>query len=312
MILAAGGTGHLGTELVPLLAARGHSVRVLTRDPESARRRLGDVADVVAGDARDPGSLARALSGARAVVSAMTGFGPGGLGPRAVDHLGNLNLIQAAEVAGVDRFVLVSMHGASANHPMELLREKHRAEQALRASRLKWTVVRPTVFMELWAGIIGDPILKAGRTTVFGSGSNPVNFVSVRDVAAAVALALQSNGLHGQAVEVGGPENLSLNQLVQQVERLSGRKARVRRVPVPVMQFGRMLMRLVKPDIAGLIEAGIAMATTDMTFDAAGLQAEFPDLARTPVIEVLRRRFSAGASRAGGALDAPQGERTLG
>src|SRR5436853_7082588 len=126
--------------------------------------------------------MRRALQGVDAVVSAMTGFGPGGDGPRAVDHAANVTLIREAEAAGVRKFVLVSMCGAAADHPMELIRMKHRAEQALRTSNLDWTIVRPNVFMELWVGIVGDPIAKSGKAVVFGRGDNPINFNSAADV----------------------------------------------------------------------------------------------------------------------------------
>ena len=96
MILIAGGTGHLGVELVPILTARGKPVRVVTRDPDRARQRLGETPQVAKGDARNPHTLEEALTGVDAVVSAMTGFGPGAPGPRAVDYEGNLNLIRAA------------------------------------------------------------------------------------------------------------------------------------------------------------------------------------------------------------------------
>src|SRR6266566_7557660 len=159
MILVAGGTGNLGIELVPYLGAQGIPVRVFTRDPDRARQRLGETPQFAQGDARNPQMLGAALEGVEAVVSAITGFGPGAPGPRAVDYEGNLNLIKAAEAAGVPRFVLVSMYGASADHSMELARMKYHAEEALRASRLDWVIVRPNPFMEL------GPRLSVGRSS---------------------------------------------------------------------------------------------------------------------------------------------------
>src|SRR6266446_4975804 len=210
MILLTGGTGHLGTELLPLLAARGIPVRVLTRDIERARRRLGPIPELVQADARYAGSLRSVFDDVDIVISAMTGFGPGGDGPRAIDYEANASLIRAAEAAGVRRFVLISMCGAAADHPMELMRMKHRAEQALRTSGLDWTIVRPNVFMELWVGIVGDPIAKAGKAVVFGRGDNPINFNSAADVARVVELALFDPRLSRTVMEVGGPENVTL------------------------------------------------------------------------------------------------------
>src|SRR5207249_9815043 len=127
MILVAGGTGHLGVELVPLLTARGIPVRVVTRDPDRARQRLGETPQLAKGDARNPHTLEAALKGVDAVVSAMTAFGPGAPVPTAVDYEGNLHLTRAAEAAGVRRSLLVSLHIGTADHALELGRMTYRA-----------------------------------------------------------------------------------------------------------------------------------------------------------------------------------------
>ena len=147
VIVVAGGTGTLGSRLVPRLAEAGLAVRVLTRDLARARY-LGPGVEVVRGDVRDAASLGRALHGAGTVISAVHGFaGPGGVSPASVDRAGNANLIDAASTAGA-AFVLISMVGASPGHPIGLFRAKHAAEEMLRASRVPWTIVRATAFMQ--------------------------------------------------------------------------------------------------------------------------------------------------------------------
>ena len=293
MILVAGGTGNLGLELVPYLSAHGKGVRVLTRDLDRARQRLGGTPELFIGDARSPQTLDAALDGVDAVVSAITGFGPGGAGPKAVDYEGNLNLIRAAEAAGIQRFVLLSMYGAAADHPMELARMKYRAEEALRASRLEWVIVRPNAFMELWAAIVGEPIIKEGKATVFGRGDNPINFNSAKDVARFIELGLFDPGISRTILEVGGPENLTFNQLVDQIARSAGRKAVVKHVPLPMMRLLSLVMRPFKPDVAGMIGAGIAFDTIDMTFDASDLRQRFPQIELTRLADVLGRQGAA-------------------
>jgi uncharacterized protein YbjT (DUF2867 family) len=291
MILVAGGTGHLGGELIPRLMAGGTGVRILTRDRARAGRRLGDSPEFVEGDVRNPGSLEIAMRDIDAVVSAITGFGPGGDGPRRVDFEGNRNLIRAAEAAGVHRFVLLSMRGAAADHPMELARMKHRAEETLRASRLAWTILRPTPFMDLWAGIVGDPIEKSVKTTVFGRGDNPINFVAEGDVAQIVELVLTEPRFERAALDVGGPDNLSFNQLVQQIEAATGHPAQVRHIPMPVMRLSALLTRPFRPDVAGMIQAGIGFDRDDMRFDATEMHRRFPTIELTRIAEVVGQRF---------------------
>ena len=251
MILVAGGTGRLGTLVVSGLAGRGLQVRVLTRDPARASHLVGSGAEIVRGDVRDRPSIQRAMADIDTAVSAVHGFaGPGRVTPASVDRDGNANLIEAAAAVHAD-VVLVSVVGASSDHPMELFRAKHQAEQCLRGSSTSWTIVRATAFVELWADIMSNPI-------VFGRGDNPINFVSVRDVAAVVERAIVDTSLRGQIVEVGGPENLTFNQLVASLLELRGQRRKVWHVP-------RGMLRVMAPT-SRRARAAIAMDTTEMTF----------------------------------------------
>jgi uncharacterized protein YbjT (DUF2867 family) len=229
MILVAGGTGRLGTIVVSRLAANGHDVRVFARDRDRARRRpentieLEDRVEIVPGDVRDRASIEAAMAGVTTVVSAVQGFaGPGRVTPESVDHAGNVHLVDAAEAVGAD-VVLMSVVGASPDSPMDLFRAKYAAEQHLRATRVPSTVVRATAFVELWAEILG-------KAPVFGRGDNPINFVSVRDVAAVVVRAVEQTQLRGEILEVGGPENVTFNELVALVREARGSDRKVHHV----------------------------------------------------------------------------------
>lgn len=288
MILLAGGSGHLGRALTELLAAGGNRVRILSRDPSRARKRVPAGVELVAGDVRVASSLAPSMVGVDTVISAVTGFGPGGGGPRQVDLQGNQNLIAAAVAAGVGHFILVSIHGASSNHSMELYRAKFAAEECLRESNLAWTVIRPTVFMELWAGIVGDSLIKGGTANVFGRGENPINFVSVQDVASCIERAVADHRLRGQTLDVGGPENLTLNAVVEVIAASSGLPPRARHVPVMFLRLASRLMHPFRPDLAGLMEAAVRMDTADMSFDPAGLATQLPEIQLRRLADVLR------------------------
>jgi uncharacterized protein YbjT (DUF2867 family) len=189
VILLAGGTGTLGTQLTPLLTARGGGVRVLTRDAAHATHLKGDVETVV-GDVRDAGVVAEAVRGCTAVVSAIQGFaGSPKQSPEEIDRDANISLIRAAAAAGVGHFVLMSMSAAAADHPMSLLRAKYAAEQELKSSGLEWTIIRPSASMDTWSGIISGKLASGGKALVFGPGRNPINFVAASDVAVVVDLA---------------------------------------------------------------------------------------------------------------------------
>ena len=270
MILVAGGTGRLGALVVARLSAAGLAVRALSRDQTPAAVPRG--VEFLRADVRDRATLAPAFQGVTTVVSAVQGFaGPGGVTPASVDRDGNANLVDAAVAAGAD-VVLMSIVGLSPDSPMELFRAKYAAEQHLRASGARWTIVRATAFVELWAEIMAKPI-------VFGRGDNPINFVSVKDVADVVVRAVVDPALRGTVLEVGGPENITFNELAARLQRARGTSGRVRHVPRVALRAGGRFDRRAR--------AGLAMDTIDMTFDAASARAAWADLPMTGIDAAL-------------------------
>jgi uncharacterized protein YbjT (DUF2867 family) len=264
MIAVIGGTGRLGRALLPLLD--GAKVRVLTRDGQRARA-LSSSIEIVEGDVRDEAARANALRGCATVVSAMHGFaGSGRISPESIDRDGNRALIAAARAAEVGHFVLVSVHGAAVDHPMSLHRAKFAAEQALRESGLRFTIIRPTAFLETWTTIIGGPLEQKGRALVLGPGENPINFVPVAEVAALVARAVLDGGLDRDTVEIGGRENLSFVALARRLIDARGGAGTIQHVPLPVLRAMSVLARPFSPAFARQARAAVVMNTVDMTF----------------------------------------------
>ncbi len=294
MMLVVGGTGTLGQEIVKRLVGGGSKVRVLTRDPNRARG-LPEAVEVAVGDLRDTASVSTALRGCDAVVAAAHGFiGPGKSSPEAVDRDGNRALIASSVAAGVSRFVLVSVHGARPDHPMSLVRAKHSAEEQLRASGLPFTIVRATPFMETWLSIIGGSLKGSGHALVFGPGTNPINFVSVRDVAAAVVASLATTPAN-ETLELSGPENLGLLALARQIIAASGHDARIKHVPLAALRLMSVLGCLFAPAFARQAQAAVLMNTTDMSVShEAATRARLAGVPATALIDVLAHASNSG------------------
>ena len=265
MILVAGGTGRLGSLLVQRLVAQGKTVRVLTRDIRRADHLPTDV-DVMAGDVRDPASVARAVAGAVTVVSAVQGFaGPGAGSPGSVDRDGNKHLIDAASSIDAD-FVLMSVVGAAADSPLELFRMKWAAEQYLQESELRATIVRATAFRELWEELMGQTAGRSGRPLVFGHGNNPINFVAVEQVAACLEHAVADVTTRGATVQIGGADNLTFNQLAASVQAAAGRTRSARHVPPAALRVMAQTIGRVKPQLGRQARAALVMDQADLTF----------------------------------------------
>ena len=291
MILIAGATGGLGAKLVPLLTGHGHRLRLLVRDPAKAAELERELIETVAGDVRDPAAAERATAGVSTVIAAMTAFGRGAGNAETVDWKGNANLIHAAEAAGVEHFILMSIHGAAPDHPMELFRMKYRAEQELLASRLSWTIIRPNAYFETWLMLVCEPLLKTGKTMIFGRGDNPINFVSVRDVAHFVELAVTDPALRGQAIEVGGPQNLTFNQFLETFQSWTGASGSVRHVPRTALRLMSRVVRPINPMRAWQARAAYVMDTADMTFDPSETMRRYPTFVPPSLAEVLAHEY---------------------
>lgn len=292
MILVAGGSGTLGSKVVNRLAERGFPVRVLTRQAGWAPSDATNHVDVVVGDVRDAAMLERAVAGATVVVSCIQGFaGRDAAGTDEIDRKGNESLIQAAQRHGVRHFVLVSVIGAAADSPVPLFRAKHQAEQALRTSGLSSTTVRSSAFMETWLELVGDPLVEKGSTRIFGSGENPINFVAVQDVAAAVASAALDATPTDQTLTVTGPENLTFDQFAETILSCTGSKGKVAHIPRLAMRTLSVVLRPFLPVVAGQIRTAVAMDTDDMTDPPTAT-------ATTRLADLVAARYGAGSAPA--------------
>ena len=242
MILVAGASSQPGQKLIPILVAKGYHIRALTRDPRKLdfARSLG--VEVIEGDIRQPDTLLRACEGAEAVVSSVTAVGENLI--REVDEAGNRSLMESAQGSGVKRFVFVSAYGAARNNPVDFFRSKFWTEEYLKSLQMEYSVLRPTAFMETWCRRIGGQVLNDRPVTIFGNGRNPINFISAEDVAKFIVLALEDPRLRNQTLTIGGPQNLTFEEVVAIYERLSCKKAHKAYTPAWQMQ---LLSRLYKP-----------------------------------------------------------------
>src|ERR1017187_9693142 len=134
------------------------------------------------GDLKDTNSLADACRGVDAIIStaSSTLSRQAGDSIESVDDQGQLNLVEAAKAAGVDRFVFVSFRH-SANLTFPLADAKAHVENAIKA--LNFTTIQASWFMEIWLSpALGFDYANA-TVRIYGSGTSPVSWVSFQDVA---------------------------------------------------------------------------------------------------------------------------------
>ena len=206
-VVIAGGHGQIALLLEQQLTGRGDSAVGIVRNPDHVEdvRRTGAEAVVLDLEHTDVDAVATALQGADAVVFA-AGGGPNSGAARkdTVDRGAAVLLADAAEQAGVRRYVMVSAMGTESADPdsddvfQVYLRAKQAADDDLRARDLDWTVVRP-------GRLTDDP--PTGRVQV---GSLSRGEVTRADVAAVLAEVLVTEGTVGSTFDL-----LDGNQTVQ-------------------------------------------------------------------------------------------------
>jgi NADH dehydrogenase len=234
MNLIVGATGMLGGEICRHLAGQGKAVRALVREtsnPEKVARLRELGADVVRGDLKDRASLEAACQGVSAVVStaSSTASRQDGDSIESVDRQGQLNLIEAAEEAGVTHFVLISFPDVDINFPLQSA--KRALEDRLRRGRMTYTILQPTFFTEVWLSpALGfDP--EHATAQIYGAGHNKISWISFQDVAKFAAAALNNPKAANAVIKLGGPDPLSPLEVVRLAEQAVGKTVVVQHVP---------------------------------------------------------------------------------
>jgi uncharacterized protein YbjT (DUF2867 family) len=247
MILVVGATGHLGGDICRRLAERGEPVRGLVRassdrDAVDRLRALG--VELVAGDLRDRASLEAACQGVRGVVSTATTVRSRQPGDsiEVTDEAGQCSFVDAACAAGVEQFVYVS-YSANIDGDDPLTHAKRRVERAVRESGMRYTILRPSYFMEMWLGPALSFDYVGRRATVYGSGEQRISFISRADVAEFAVLTLANTrtdlGAEPRTLELGGPEPVSPREAVRIFEEAMGAPFEVQYVPEAVLRAQR-------------------------------------------------------------------------
>lgn len=292
MILVVGGTGSLGRAATKLLLEHGKPTRVLSRTPDTAADLLHPGAEIVAGDLTDPASLRRACTGISTVfMAAHSLLGRGKAKSVRVDGDGGKQLIDAAKAAGVKHIVYTSVHSVAPDHPVDFCRTKYTIEQYLRASGVPFTILRPTAFFVPHATLIGEPLLKRGKTTILGRGNNPRNFVAMRDVAEIAIRVLDDPQARSAVIDIGGPDNLTNNQVAELYADIAGIPPKIAHIPPGMVRALATLLKPVHPGLSSVLTWSLYWETADETFDPSTLLQRYP-LVLTKLEDWIRTQVS--------------------
>lgn len=266
MNLVVGATGLLGSEICHRLRARGLPVRALVRGGATAGSALRAIGvEICTGDLRDRVTVEVACRDVRSVISTATAMGSKdrSLKLRDVDGAGQLGLVEIAAASGVEHFTFISAT-PSLTAQAPLIRYKRAVERAIRASGMRWTILQPSAFMEVWLSAALGFDVPAARANIFGAGTSRMTWISIADVAEHAALSVIDERMSNKEIPLGGPEALSPHEVVKIFERVSGRSFRTRHIPSAVLSFMSPAVALFDEGAASGMSMGAQTARGDV------------------------------------------------
>lgn len=249
-ILVTGASGFVGSWYVPALLDAGHSIHALVRSDEARDRIMRRLTAeqrgrvlTVPGDVTMPGTLRPALQGADAVVHlvAIARDRSCGRDLERVNLGGTVDLIEAMRATGVRRLVHQGALGVTDDPRLHYGRSKARAEAAVAASDLDWTILKPSLlfgerdgFFNLIAGLVRMPVpavpIPARQTSRFQP-------LWVGDAARVVVDALVREDVLRGTYELGGRDRVTYREMVEEVVGAMGKRRMVVPVPLPLIRF---------------------------------------------------------------------------
>ncbi|MGH8069183.1 MAG: hopanoid-associated sugar epimerase [Candidatus Entotheonellia bacterium] len=314
--LVTGGTGFVGANVVRMLLQRGREVRALVR-PRSDTRNLDSLdVELVAGDLRDRGSLEAALEGCDTVYHVAAMYTLWAANPQEVydsNVTGTVNLLEAAGMAGVQKIVYTSSvatigvpkDGTPGTEEIPLQpedmvsdykRSKYLAEQeALKYAQrgLPVVIVNPSFPVGPWdvkPTPSGQMIVNFLRGKIPAYVDTGLNVVDVEDVALGHFLAAEKGHIGERYIL--GHANLTLPELFQLLEQISGVKAPRFRMPYGFAYLSACVSEFMAQTITHkppfVTRAGVKLSQKRMFFDASKAVRElgFP---QTPAVEAVSK-----------------------
>jgi uncharacterized protein YbjT (DUF2867 family) len=245
-VFLTGATGFVGRNMLKRLLAEGHSVRALVREPHTANELAQKGVDLVPGDVVEGAGLDQGMQGCDAVIHLVGIIVEKGKNTfERVHHIGTRNVVEAAKRAGIRRFVQMSALGARADGAAAYQITKWKGEEEVRRSGIPYCILRPSLIFGEGDGFVTQ-MMESMRSAPFfrpvpGDGKPKFRPIFIDDVTACFARALAAEAATNQTIELGGADELTLNDVLAEVARCAGVRKPAVHIPMPVMFAGAAL-----------------------------------------------------------------------
>jgi NADH dehydrogenase len=236
-VLVTGSTGFVGNHVLNGLLEGGHQVVALLRPGSEHKLKRPDEVEVTFGDVTEIADLKEGMQGCDAVihlVGIIRAFPSKGITFERLHTEATANVVEAAKENGVERLLHMSALGAREDGPTPYLRTKFAAEEVVRDSGLNYTIFRPSLIF----GRGGEAIkmfadmVKKVVVPIIGDGKYRFQPVSVTTVAQGFEKSLEREKAQGKTLDVGGPDNVTFDEIMDTLAKVMGKT--IVKVHVPV------------------------------------------------------------------------------
>jgi uncharacterized protein YbjT (DUF2867 family) len=288
LVTIFGGSGFLGRHVVRALCRRDYRIRVAVRRPELAGhlQPVGKVGQIhpVQANIRYPASVEAAMRDSHIVINLVGILAESGAQTfDAVQARGAETVAKAAAAIGA-RIVHISAIGADANSPSAYARAKAAGEQAVLAAAPSATILRPSLVFgpeDQFTNRFAALAQMSPAIPLVGGGLTRLQPAYVGDVAAAVADAVDGKTRPGAIYELGGPEVLTMREIMELILEITDRKRLLAPLPFGLARFLANFLRFapgalkLTPDQVELLRADNVVSdtakATGLTFEGLGI-----------------------------------------
>ena len=241
-VLVTGASGLVGIHTCRELSKNGWQVRALIRDAAKAAMTLGQLpVEFRVGDVRDATALRSSLNGCGAVVHlAAIAIERKGESYADSNTAATARLISAARAESVQRMIFMSQNGADSRSPYPFLHSKGVAQDSVKTSGLRWTILRPSVIFgpeDQFVNVLGRLIRLTPKIFPLpGGGTARFQPIAVDDVARVVRLSLDKKETVNQTYDLGGAVPLTLRQMTERILTAMGTDRTIVSVPVRLLR----------------------------------------------------------------------------